>query len=134
MRTIRPGFHTALNFAVPSVLLMSAVASPVARAGQPFLLPNSLVISSTTYDRSEGAVAALTVGTTLPDSATATTAAVTGNNYVEVWNNESVDASFGVTSPILLTDIESHSGHVSGTVRVPSDQVVMAAYVSDRPR
>jgi hypothetical protein len=103
---------------------MSAVAGPVARAGQPFLRPNSLVISSTTYVRTRGAIAALTVGTTLPGSATATSAAVAGNNYVEVWNNASPDASFGVTSPIFLTDIEPHSGHVFGALRVPSHQVV----------
>ncbi|HEY6515631.1 MAG TPA: hypothetical protein VIY50_05775 [Steroidobacteraceae bacterium] len=111
------------HFAVPSVLMIGAVASPV-HAGQPFLLPNSLIISSTTYDRTRGAVAALTIGTTLPDSDTATTAAVASNNYVEVWNNESADASFGVTSPILLSDVEPHSGHVFSALRVPADQVV----------
>jgi len=124
MRTLRPTARAVMHFAVPSVLLMTAVASPVARAGQPFLLPDSLVISSTTYERTRGAVATLTVGTTLPDSATATTAAVVGNNYVEVWNNESADPSFGVTSPILLADVEPHSGHVFRTLRVPSGQVV----------
>ena len=124
MRITRPTVHAALQFAVPSILLMSAVASPVARAGQPFLLPNSLVISSTTYDRTRGAVAALTVGTTLPGSATATSVATASNNYVEVWNNETPDGSFGVTSPIFLTDIEPHSGHVLRTLRVPTHQVV----------
>lgn len=124
MRTIRSTVHAALQFAVPSVLLMSAVASPVAHADQPFLLPNTLVISSTTYDRTQGAVAALAVGTTLPNTNTATTTAVASNNYVEVWNNASADPSFGVTSPILLTDIEPHSGHVFGTLSVPTDQVV----------
>ncbi|MGA7540252.1 MAG: hypothetical protein WBW93_15965 [Steroidobacteraceae bacterium] len=109
---------------MPSVLLMSGVASPTARAGEAFLLPNSLVISSSTYDRTRGAVAALTVGTTLPDSDKKTTAAVAGNNYVEVWNNASVDGSFGVTSPILLSDVDPHSGHVLRTLRVPTDQVV----------
>lgn len=124
MRTIRTAVHAALQTAVPSILLMSAVASPVAHAGQPFLLPNSLVISSTTYDRTHGAIAALTVGTTLPGSDTATSAAIASNNYVEVWNNATPDASFGVSSPIFLTDIEPHSGHVFGTLRVPTDQVV----------
>jgi hypothetical protein len=124
MRTIRSSVHAALNFAIPSVLLMSAVASPVARAGQPFLLPNSLIISSTAYDRNQGAVASLTVGSSLPNTDTATNAAVAGNSYPLVWNNVSVDASFGVTSPILLTDVEPHSGHVFSTLRVPSDQVV----------
>lgn len=124
MRTIRTAVHAALQTAVPSILLMSATASPVAHAGQPFLLPNSLVISSTTYDRKHGAIAALAIGTTLPGSDTATSAATASNNYVEVWSNETPDASFGVTSPIFLTDIEPHSGHVFGTLRVPTDQVV----------
>jgi hypothetical protein len=99
-------------------------SSAVASAQQPVLLPDSLVISSTTYDRSEGAVASLNVGTALAGSASATTTAIAGNDYVNVWNNGSVDASFGVTSAIHLTDIEPHSGHVFQTLSVPVDQVV----------
>ena len=45
-------------------------------------------------------------------------------SYPLVWNNASVDGSFGVTSPIFLSDVEPHSGHVFGAVRVPTDQVV----------
>jgi hypothetical protein len=85
---------------------------------------DSLVISSSTYDRTKGAVAALTVGTTLANSATKTTKAISGNNYVTVWSNESVDASFGVTSPIELLDVEPFSGHVFHKIQVPTDQVV----------
>jgi hypothetical protein len=96
----------------------------IAHAEKPFLVPNSLVISSSTYDRTQGAIAALTVGTPLPKTATSTTTAVADNNYVTVWNNESVDASFGVTSSIRLTAIEPHSGHLFGTLEVPADQVV----------
>ena len=83
-------------------VLTVAALSPIARAddGQSFLQPDSLVISTSTYDRSQGAVASLTVGTTLPNSATATTPASRDNNYLNVWNNETADASFGVTSPI----------------------------------
>jgi hypothetical protein len=98
-------------------------SSGVAMADQPFLLPNSLVISSTTYDASQGLVASLAVGTPIPNSATATTPAVAGNDYVHVWNNASVDGSFGITSAIQLTDIEPHSGHVHSTLSVPTDQV-----------
>ena len=86
--------------------------------------PNSLVISSSTYDRSQGAVASLAVGTPLAGTATATASATASNDYVHVWSNESVDASFGVTSAIQLTDIEPHSGHVFHTRSVPADQVV----------
>jgi hypothetical protein len=88
------------------------------------LVPKSLVISSSTYDRTVGAVASLTLGTKLAGSATATASAVSGNSYVTVWNNASVDASFGVTSPIQLTDIDPNSREVLSKVVVPTDQVV----------
>jgi hypothetical protein len=88
------------------------------------LVHNSLVISSSTYDHTQGAVASLTIGTKLAGTATATASAVAGNSYVNVWSNESVDASFGVTSPIQLTDIDPTSGMVLSKVTVPTDQVV----------
>ncbi|HVQ98136.1 MAG TPA: hypothetical protein VMS16_04910 [Mycobacterium sp.] len=53
-----------------------------------------------------------------------TVSAVSGNNYVTVWGNEVPDASFGVTSPITLTDIEPQSRHVFATLSVPTGQVV----------
>jgi hypothetical protein len=107
-----------------SVLALS-VSGGIAHAAKPFLIPNSLVISSSTYDRTQGAVASLTAGTTvLADTATTTSVAVSDGNYVTVWSNEGVDASFGVTSPIRLTTIEPHSGHVFGILDVPTDQVV----------
>ncbi len=88
------------------------------------LAHNSLVISSSTYDRTQGAVASLAIGTKLAGSATATVSAVASNSYLTAWNNESVDASFGVTSPIELTDIDATSGAVLSKVTVPTDQVV----------
>jgi len=104
--------------------LYSSSSSGIARA-EPFaLVPSTLVISSTTYDRSQGAVASLTVGTPLAGSATATTPAIAGNNYVDVWNNDSPDGSFGVTSAIDLADLEPISGHVFHRTSVPADQVV----------
>ena len=89
------------------------------------LAHNSLVISSTTYDRTQGAVASLAVGTTqLANTNTATTPAIASNNYLTVWNNETPDASFGVTSAIQLTDIDATSDLVLSKVSVPTDQVV----------
>ncbi len=88
------------------------------------LVHNSLVISSSTYDRTQGAVASLAIGTKLAASANSTSSAVAGNDYVTVWNNASVDASFGVTSPILLTSIDPTSGVVLSKITVPTDQVV----------
>jgi len=112
----------------PLVAACSALAlcpaSP-ARADQPFLLPNSLVISSSAYDRTQGAVASLTPGATqLANTNTATVAAIADNTYPNVWTNDTVDGSFGVTSAIRLTDIEPNSGHVFNSILVPTDQVV----------
>jgi hypothetical protein len=95
-----------------------------AAADDAFLKPGSLIISSSNYDGSVGAVASLVVGVTpLANTNTATIPAVSDNNYVTVWNNDTVDASFGVTSPIFLTAIEPHSGHVFNRLSVPTDQV-----------
>jgi hypothetical protein len=96
-----------------------------AAADDSFLQPGSLVISSSTYEGWTGAVASLQAGITpLPDTNTATIPAVSGNNYVTVWNNDTVDGSFGVTSPIYLTAVDPHSGRVLNTLRVPTGLVV----------
>jgi hypothetical protein len=88
------------------------------------LVPGSLVISSSTYDRTQGAVASLAVGSMLAGSAAATSSAVSDGNYVTVWNNASVDGSFGVTSAIQITDLDANSHNVLSKVTVPTDQVV----------
>jgi hypothetical protein len=109
-------------------LLMGSAAAFVhvgtAAADDTFLKPDSLVISSSKYEGWTGAVASLVVGTPLANTDTATTPAVSDNNYVTVWNNDTVDASFGVTSPIYLTVLEPRSGHVLNRLRVPTSQVV----------
>lgn len=97
---------------------------PGDRGDQHFLEPGSLVVSTSTYDRTQGAVASLTVGTQLPDTNTKTIAAVAGNEYPAVWSNASVDGSFGVTSPITLFDIDTFDGRVLHARKVPADQVV----------
>jgi hypothetical protein len=68
--------------------------------------------------------ATLKVGATLPSTKAKTAAAVADNNYVNVWNNEAVDASFGVTSAIQLTDVDLSNGKVFRSMQVPTDQVV----------
>jgi hypothetical protein len=122
---ILPPITSAVLFAGCGALTLSA-ATGVARADDDdaFLRPGSLVISSSIYDRSQGAVASLKVGTPLANTDTATTTATVDNNYIVVWNNEKADASFGVTSPIRLTDVEPHSGHVFRSMLVPTSQVV----------
>ena len=103
----------------PATMTVTVTCEP-----KSLLLPGSLVISSSTYDRTQGAIASLAVGTKLANSATATAAATTGNNYVTVWNNEAVDPSFGVTSAIDLTAIDPGTRQVLSKVTVPPGQVV----------
>ena len=91
----RPALRTVLGLALLAAL---AGVSTLSLAGDDFwsgdfgdrpfhLEHDSLLISSSTYDRTKGALASLNIGTTLPNSATATTTAVASNNYVTVWNN-----------------------------------------------
>lgn len=94
------------------------------RDNRHFFEHDSLIISSSTYDSTHGAVASLVTGTQLPDTATKTIAAVSGNNYVTVWNNASVDGSFGVTSPITLLSADPLSGRIMHALPVPTDEVV----------
>jgi hypothetical protein len=124
--------HTSVFVAACSVIALNlspgiAMAEdnePGAGGDRRFLEPGSLVVSASTYDRTQGAVASLKIGTQLPDTNTQTIGAVAGNEYPVVWNNASVDGSFGVTSPITLFDIDRFNGRVLHTRKVPADQVV----------
>jgi hypothetical protein len=119
--------HHSLLFASCSLVTL-AMSAGIATARDDdhrrFFDHGSLVISNSTYDPTKGAVASLMVGTPLPDSATQTVPAVADNNYVAVWNNASVDGSFGVTSPIQLTDVDAFNGRIRHSLAVPTDQVV----------
>jgi hypothetical protein len=103
------------------------IAGGAADAGTPppkqVIKHKTVVVSFSDYDRTQGAVASLAVGSTLSGTATATAAAVSNGNYITVWNNDAPDGSFGVTSAIQLADILASSGKLVSTVTVPADQV-----------
>jgi hypothetical protein len=115
---------TVADGPVPAGALACAATSTTVLVTCDVLTPNSLVISSSTYDNTQGAVASLAIGTALPNTATATVPAVAGNDYVNVWNNAKIDGSFGVTSEITLTILNPTSGQVLNTIPVPTNQVV----------
>jgi hypothetical protein len=81
----------------------------------------SLLISSTTYANT-GAVAALNPGGTakqLPGKTAGTSVkAVSNGNLATVFNNASVDGSFGVTSAITLRDVSAKTGAVLHTLAI----------------
>jgi len=119
--------NRVLLLAACSSLALAMPAGPVAADPSKALQikPNSVVVSTSTYDRTQGAVATLTAGVTqIANTNTATITAVANGNYVTTWKNAGVDGSYGVTSPIQLLDVSGATGHVFHAVNVPSDQVV----------
>ena len=100
--------------------------------------PNSLVLSRSVY---AGDASTVTVGQTLPPGCVAgtvtlpvigggtTTVKVTcatataDGTYPTVFENDTPDGSFGVTSPIFLDNI-STEGKLFGTLAVPSNEIV----------
>jgi hypothetical protein len=110
----------------PSAVAIAAkVQGVIANIKNQFhLVPNSLVISRSTYERTEGAIASLTIGTPLPDTDKTTTPAIASNLYPLVWNNAEVDGSFGVTSAVELSDVDPVFGVTFFRLAVPPDDVV----------
>ncbi len=81
------------------------LASPVDAASFSFI-PGDLVVSRSTY---QGTASTVTVGQTLPGGGKATDNGL----YPNVFNNNKVDSSFGVTSPIFLDQITTSGTPVS---------------------
>jgi hypothetical protein len=85
-------------------------------AGIRGLVPGSLLVSESVYRDDPGIVAGRTQ---LPPGCTSGCATATaGGSYPQVFNNDLVDASFGVTSRIFLTQMTPY-GLPLGTVQVP---------------
>jgi hypothetical protein len=81
------------------------------------LEPGNLLVSGSVYQNDPGL---LQPGkTVLPPGCTSGCATATNDgSYPGVFNNDLVDASFGVTSPVFLDQV-TPSGHLVSTLRVP---------------
>ena len=84
--------------------LAFAAALGEAHAGN-LINTDSLLISTTNYEDT-GVVAGLVAGMTAIPGGTA----VSNGNVNTVWNNASVDSSFGATSPITIEDLSTTGG------------------------
>ncbi|MDD4913928.1 MAG: hypothetical protein PHW13_02665 [Methylococcales bacterium] len=82
---------------------------------------NDLVVTSSFY---EGTDAAIVSGSTVLAGKTAgtTSTAVADSSYLNVWNNTTPDASFGITSPIIVSDVST-----SGATQATYNLTAMAA-------
>ncbi len=86
------------------------------------LIPGNLLVSGSTYENDPNLVAGQTV---LPPGCVSgcATAIADGTSYPQVFNNDTVDGSFGITSPIFLDEI-STQGHLFTRINVPTSDVV----------
>jgi hypothetical protein len=115
--------------AVALAVGLSVAASPPASdsglrdQGFFFLIPGNLVVSRSVYDNR---AANVVVGAVLPPNCAATTggcSAASGapfdGSYPQVWNNDIYDASFGITSRIVLDQITPFGAYL-GSLEVPN--------------
>jgi hypothetical protein len=119
---------TAVIRTFTGIALLAALADQTAVAGNfdfgvPLFLPGNLVLSRTVYDNNPDNV---TVGTILPPNCAATSGgcgaasgAPDNGTYPFVWNNDIYDASFGITSRIVLDQITVF-GLTLSTLEVPN--------------
>jgi hypothetical protein len=120
-RTGIAAFVTVLSAAgvLAAATATGASAAP-AGAGGRYLKPGDLLVSESYYTNDPNIVA----GTTQlpPGCTTGCATAVANGNYPYVFNNDTVDGSFGVTSRLYLREL-SPSGGTVGVIPVPSSQL-----------
>ena len=84
-----------------------------------FFLPGNLVVSRSIYDNNPNNVQ---VGMTLPPNCVmgnGCAQAVVDGTYPYVWNNDTVDGSFGITSKIFLDQITTKGSFIN-SLEVPN--------------
>jgi hypothetical protein len=105
--------------------LAGAISPLLAQSTLSGFLPGNLVLSRSVY---MGDATTVTVGQKLPPNCPATatcptaTATSTGA-FPTVWNNNTVDGSFGVTSPIFLDQITTEGTRIN-SLAVPTTMLV----------
>ena len=97
----------------------ASTAGPGGASGT-HLIPGDLLVSTSTYINDPSIV----VGQTkLPPGSSAPVTAIANGDYPGVFNNDTVDSSFGVTSPLYLDEV-TPSGRRQGVIPVPTSDLV----------
>ncbi len=90
------------------------------------LIPGDLLVSTSDYvpgDITAGVTPLPPQCGTTPIAAPCATAVADGDDFPSVFNNDSVDAFFGVTSPVYLDELTPWGEHVA-TIPVPTNDFV----------
>jgi hypothetical protein len=98
----------------------ASVATPGFGNGS-HLIPGDLLVSTSHYINDPNIVAGQTI--LPPGSGSAGQTAIAGGDYPYVFNNDSVDGSFGITSPLELEEITPW-GLPQGVIQVPASDLV----------
>jgi hypothetical protein len=123
MRPSRTGIAAAVAVLSAAGVIAATTTSGASAAARPgddhhsVVVPGDLLVSESYYLNDPGIVA----GTTIlpPGSGSAGAKAIAGGNYPFVFNNDTVDGSFGVVSPLVLKEITT-SGWPVASIPVPS--------------
>ncbi len=109
--------------------LVASAQADGGRGGDPGLRPGNLLVFTSTYQPAN-----LTPGSTvLPPGCTAASAAASGTpcstagydgSFPQAFNNDADDGSFGITSPIILDELDPYSGHLLDAIPVPTSDLV----------
>jgi hypothetical protein len=122
-QTFRRPFVTCAAALTLSVLAPSLPA--VAQNGSAYFTPGNLVVSRSVYDNNpnnvEAGVTLLPPNCSAPSGSCTTppTTAISDGTYPYVFNNDTIDASFGITSKIFLDQI-TPSGTLVNSLEVPN--------------
>ena len=92
----------------------------ISRVSAGAFIPGDILVSSATY---AGNSNTLTNGQILPYNTTNGVAAIANGTYFQVFNNDSVDANFGITAPITLSEL-STNGSIVTNIAVPTNDLV----------
>ena len=112
----KPG---ALTPPVQAVEGSPPVNAPVASLTTP-LVPGNLLVSESVY---QGTASTVTVGQALPPNQTVPPGvpAIANGTYPTVFNNNTVDGSFGVTSPIYLDQLTTYGVPVGSPINLTAE-------------
>ncbi|MGA2715071.1 MAG: Ig-like domain-containing protein [Bryobacteraceae bacterium] len=123
--------YTCVRYLIPlapiGLLLVGASISKSSAVDVSVFHPGNILVSRSVY---QGTATTVTVGQQLPPGCKGTSAkkstcvtAIANGTYPTVFNNNTTDGSFGVTSPIFL-DQFTPAGTFVGTVPVPTTSLV----------
>jgi len=119
-RVRRGALAQRLSLALLTAAMVGATVEP-AQSDSNYFSPGNLVVSRSVYVDTNN----ITAGTTVlpPDCSIAncptTVYAAVGSAYPYVWNNDSVDGSFGITSEIFLDQLTT-AGTLIDSLEVPN--------------